>query len=137
MKAYNVRDGIFEALLHRFSIDPTMVPSRGEPRLGRRLRRVSRLTEALPYHRLFNSPISEAASWAPRWLWPRAGPRGGRADVRGFHGRAGDEIFNQLSKWQAMSAGDLYMPVVLRISVGPNTARSIPRMDRPGVSHPG
>jgi 2-oxoisovalerate dehydrogenase E1 component len=33
-------------------------------------------------------------------------------------GRAGDEIFNQLSKWQAMSAGDLYMPVVLRISVG-------------------
>jgi 2-oxoisovalerate dehydrogenase E1 component len=35
-----------------------------------------------------------------------------------FMGRAGDEIFNQLSKWQAMSAGDLYMPVVLRISVG-------------------
>jgi 2-oxoisovalerate dehydrogenase E1 component len=33
-------------------------------------------------------------------------------------GRAGDEIFNQLSKWQAMSAGQLTMPVVLRISVG-------------------
>jgi 2-oxoisovalerate dehydrogenase E1 component len=33
-------------------------------------------------------------------------------------GRAGDEIFNQLSKWQAMSAGQLKMPVVLRISVG-------------------
>src|SRR5260370_31073616 len=33
-------------------------------------------------------------------------------------GRAGDEIFNQLSKWQAMSAGQLSMPVVLRISVG-------------------
>jgi len=35
-----------------------------------------------------------------------------------FMGRAGDEIFNQLSKWQAMSAGHLNMPVVLRISVG-------------------
>ncbi len=35
-----------------------------------------------------------------------------------FIGRAGDEIFNQLSKWQAMSAGHLDMPVVLRISVG-------------------
>ncbi len=30
----------------------------------------------------------------------------------------GDEIFNQLSKWQGMSAGTLTMPVVLRISVG-------------------
>src|SRR4030095_6902445 len=35
-----------------------------------------------------------------------------------FMGRAGDEIFNQLSKWQAMSAGQLTMPVVLRVSVG-------------------
>jgi 2-oxoisovalerate dehydrogenase E1 component len=35
-----------------------------------------------------------------------------------FMGRAGDEIFNQLSKWQSMSAGQLVMPVVLRISVG-------------------
>jgi 2-oxoisovalerate dehydrogenase E1 component len=35
-----------------------------------------------------------------------------------FMGRAGDEIFNQLSKWQAMSAGVLRMPVVLRVSVG-------------------
>jgi 2-oxoisovalerate dehydrogenase E1 component len=35
-----------------------------------------------------------------------------------FLGRAGDEVFNQLSKWQAMSAGALTMPVVLRVSVG-------------------
>jgi 2-oxoisovalerate dehydrogenase E1 component len=35
-----------------------------------------------------------------------------------FMGRAGDELFNQLPKWQAMSAGQLNMPVVLRISVG-------------------
>ena len=35
-----------------------------------------------------------------------------------FLGCAGDEVFNQLSKWQAMSAGVLKMPVVLRVSVG-------------------
>ena len=35
-----------------------------------------------------------------------------------FMGRAGDEIFSQLSKWQSMSAGVLDMPVVLRVSVG-------------------
>ena len=35
-----------------------------------------------------------------------------------FIGCAGDEVFNQLSKWQAMSAGMLKMPVVLRVSVG-------------------
>ena len=35
-----------------------------------------------------------------------------------FLGRAGDEIFNQLSKWQSMSAGMLKMPVVIRVSVG-------------------
>ena len=35
-----------------------------------------------------------------------------------FLGRAGDEIFNQLSKWQSMSAGVIKMPVVIRVSVG-------------------
>ena len=35
-----------------------------------------------------------------------------------FIGRAGDEIFNQMAKWQAMSAGALSLPVVLRASVG-------------------
>jgi 2-oxoisovalerate dehydrogenase E1 component len=47
---------------------------------------------------------------------------GGRALVElmycDFMGRAGDEIFNQLAKWQSMSAGILEMPVVLRVSVG-------------------
>ena len=47
---------------------------------------------------------------------------GGRALIElmyaDFIGRAGDEIFNQLAKWQAMSAGALRLPVVLRVSVG-------------------
>jgi len=33
-------------------------------------------------------------------------------------GRAGDELFNQLAKWQGMSGGELAMPVVVRVSVG-------------------
>ncbi len=47
---------------------------------------------------------------------------GGRAVVElmycDFLGRAGDEIFNQASKWQSMSAGLLKMPLVVRVSVG-------------------
>ena len=35
-----------------------------------------------------------------------------------FIGCCGDEIFNQMAKWQAMSAGILKMPLVLRVSVG-------------------
>jgi 2-oxoisovalerate dehydrogenase E1 component len=35
-----------------------------------------------------------------------------------FMGRAGDEIFNQMAKWQSMSANVLNMPLVLRVSVG-------------------
>ena len=35
-----------------------------------------------------------------------------------FLGRAGDEVFSQMAKWQGMSAGVLDMPVTLRVSVG-------------------
>ena len=120
MKAYNVRDAIFEALLHRFSIDPTMVAFGEENRdWGGAFAVYRGLTEALPYHRLFNSPISEAAIVGAAVGY---GIEGGRVVAElmyaDFMGRAGDEIFNQLSKWQAMSAGQLMMPVVLRVSVG-------------------
>ena len=120
MKAYNVRDGIFEALLHRFSIDPTMVAFGEENRdWGGAFAVYRGLTEALPYHRLFNSPISEAGIVGAAVGYAL---EGGRAVAElmyaDFMGRAGDEIFNQLSKWQSMSGGEVTMPVVLRISVG-------------------
>ncbi len=35
-----------------------------------------------------------------------------------FLGRSGDEVFNQLPKWQAMSGNMIKMPLVLRVSVG-------------------
>ena len=120
MKAYNIRDAIFEALLHRFSIDPTLVAFGEENRdWGGAFAVYRGLTEALPYHRLFNAPISEAAIVGAAVGYAL---EGGRAVAElmyaDFMGRAGDEIFNQLAKWQAMSAGQLKMPVVLRISVG-------------------
>ena len=77
------------------------------------------LTEALPYQRLFNTPISEAAIVGVAVGYALAG---GRAVPElmycDFMGRAGDEIFNQMAKWQAMSANVLRMPLVLRVSVG-------------------
>jgi 2-oxoisovalerate dehydrogenase E1 component len=120
MKAYNVRDAIFEAMLHRFSIDPTMIAFGEENRdWGGAFAVYRGFTEALPYHRLFNSPISEAGIVGAAVGY---GLEGGRVVAElmyaDFMGRAGDEIFNQLSKWQSMSAGQLTMPVVLRISVG-------------------
>jgi 2-oxoisovalerate dehydrogenase E1 component len=77
------------------------------------------LTEALPYHRLFNSPISEAGIVGAAVGYAMEGGRVvAELMYADFMGRAGDELFNQLAKWQAMSAGQLNMPVVLRISVG-------------------
>ena len=77
------------------------------------------MTEALPYHRLFNSPIAEAAIVGSAVGYAMCG---GRVVVElmycDFLGRAGDEVFNQLPKWQAMSAGILKMPVIIRVSVG-------------------
>ncbi|MBN1299317.1 MAG: dehydrogenase [Actinobacteria bacterium] len=119
-KAYNIRDGIFEAMMHRFCTDPTMIAFGEENRdWGGAFAVYQGMTEALPYHRLFNSPISEAGIVGAAVGY---GLAGGRAVCElmycDFMGRAGDEIFNQLSKWQSMSAGILKMPVVLRISVG-------------------
>jgi 2-oxoisovalerate dehydrogenase E1 component len=119
-KVYNIRDAIFEAMLHRFSIDPTMIAFGEENRdWGGAFAVYRGLTEALPYHRLFNAPISEAAIVGAAVGYALEGGRVvAELMYADFMGRAGDEIFNQLSKWQAMSAGRLAMPVVLRISVG-------------------
>jgi 2-oxoisovalerate dehydrogenase E1 component len=120
MKMYNIRDGIFEAMLYRFAIDPTMAAFGEENRdWGGAFAVYRGLTEALPYHRLFNSPISEAGIVGAAVGYALEGGRVvAELMYADFMGRAGDEIFNQLSKWQAMSAGQLNMAVVLRISVG-------------------
>ncbi|MDR2743079.1 MAG: dehydrogenase [Treponema sp.] len=119
-KAFQYRDGLFEALVHRFAIDPTMAAWGEENRdWGGAFAVYRGLTELLPYNRLFNSPISEGAIVGAGVGYALSG---GRAVVElmycDFMGRAGDEIFNQASKWQSMSAGLLKMPLVIRVSVG-------------------
>jgi 2-oxoisovalerate dehydrogenase E1 component len=120
LRVYNIRDAIFEPLIDKFYEDPTLVTYGEDVRdWGGAFAVYRGLMEALPYSRLFNAPISEAAIVGTGVGY---GLCGGRAVVElmycDFIGRAGDEIFNQLSKWQAMSAGILKMPVVLRVSVG-------------------
>lgn len=114
------RDAVFEAMIDKFYTDPTMIAYGEENRdWGGAFAVYRGLTESLPYHRLFNSPISEGAIVGSAVGY---GLCGGRVVVElmysDFLGRAGDEVFNQLSKWQAMSAGQLKMPVIVRISVG-------------------
>ncbi len=120
MKVYNIRDGLFEAIIDKFYEDPTTIAYGEDNRdWGGAFAVYRGLTEALPYHRFFNAPISESAIVGSAVGYAMAG---GRAIVElmyaDFIGCAGDEIFNQLSKWQSMSAGILKMPVVLRVSVG-------------------
>lgn len=115
-----MRDALFEALLYRFQRDPAMISYAEDVRDWGGSYAVYRgLTEALPYHRLFNAPISESAIVGSAVGYAMAG---GRAVVElmfaDFLGCAGDEIFNQMAKWQAMSGGALKMPVVLRATIG-------------------
>ncbi|MCC6497679.1 MAG: dehydrogenase, partial [Propionibacteriaceae bacterium] len=120
VKMYQFRDGLFEAMAHRFAVDPTMCAWGEENRdWGGAFAVYRGLTELLPYRRLFNSPISEAAIVGAGVGYALSG---GRAVVElmycDFLGRAGDEIFNQAAKWQSMSAGLLTMPLTVRVSVG-------------------
>ena len=119
-KQFTLRDGLFEAIHDKYHEDATLVSYGEDVRdWGGAFAVYKGLTETVPYARLFNSPISEAAIVGSGVGYSMAG---GRAIVElmycDFMGRAGDEIFNQMAKWQAMSGGILKMPLVLRVSVG-------------------
>ena len=120
IKTYAYRDGIFEAIVDRFYKDPTMIAYGEENRdWGGAFAVYRGLTEALPYHRLFNSPISEASIVGTAIGYAMCGGRVVPEIMYcDFLGRCGDEVFNQLPKWQAMSGNVIKMPVVLRVSVG-------------------
>lgn len=120
LKCLTYAEALFEAMVHRFYIDPTMVAFGEENRdWGGAFGVYRGLTEALPYHRLFNSSISEGAIVGAGTGYALSGGRAvAELMYADFMGRAGDEIFNQMAKWQSMSGGILRMPLVLRISVG-------------------
>ena len=120
MKQYQLRDAIFEAIFDRFYKDASLIAYGEENRdWGGAFAVYGGMTEALPYHRLFNSPISEAAIVGTAIGYAMCGGRVVPEIMYcDFLGRSGDEVFNQLPKWQAMSGNVLKMPVVLRVSVG-------------------
>ena len=120
MKQFQLRDGIFEAIIDRFYKDASLIAYGEENRdWGGAFAVYGGMTEALPYHRLFNSPISEASIIGTAIGYAMCG---GRVIPEimycDFLGRCGEEVFNQLPKWQAMSGNVLKMPVVVRVSVG-------------------
>ena len=120
MKLFNLRDALSEVIYDRFYEDPTLIAYGEDCRdWGGAFAVYRGMMDAFPHCRLFNSPIAEAAIVGTAVGYAVSG---GRALVElmyaDFIGCAGDEIFNQMSKWQAMSAGILKMPVVLRVSVG-------------------
>ncbi len=120
MKLYNIRDGLFEPIIDKFYDDPTLIAYGEDNRdWGGAFGVYKKMTEAVPYHRFFNAPISESAIVGSAVGYAMCG---GRVIVElmyaDFIGCAGDEIFNQMAKWQAMSAGILKMPIILRVSVG-------------------
>ena len=120
LRAVTLRDALSEAILHHMIHDARLVAWGEECREWGGAFGVYRgFADILPHHRLFNAPISEAAIVAAA---VGHAMEGGRSLVElmyaDFIGRAGDEIFNQMAKWQAMSAGALSLPVVLRASAG-------------------
>jgi len=61
-RMYQLRDGIFEAVLDKFYEDPTLIAYGEDNRdWGGAFAVYRGLTECLPYHRFFNAPISEGA----------------------------------------------------------------------------
>jgi 2-oxoisovalerate dehydrogenase E1 component len=109
VKSFQLRDGIFEAIIDRFYKDPTLIAFGEENRdWGGAFAVYRGLTEALPYHRLFNAPISEGAIVGVAVGYAMCG---GRVIPEimycDFLGRSGDEVFNQLPKWQSMSGNVL------------------------------
>ncbi|MFB2598815.1 thiamine pyrophosphate-dependent enzyme [Herbiconiux sp. P17] len=119
-KAITFRDALFETIVAHTAADDRLTLWGEENRdWGGSFGVYRGLTELLPRHRLFNSPISEAAIVGAGVGYALSG---GRSMVElmyaDFIGRAGDEIFNQMAKWQPMSGGLATVPMVLRVSVG-------------------
>ena len=100
MKQFQLRDGIFEAIIDRFYKDASLIAYGEENRdWGGAFAVYRGLTEALPYHRLFNAPIAEAAIIGTAIGYAMCG---GRVIPEimycDFLGCCGDEVFNQLPK---------------------------------------
>lgn len=63
MKLYNIRDGLCEPIIDKFYDDPTLIAYGEDNRdWGGAFGVYKKITDSVPYHRFFNSPISESAN---------------------------------------------------------------------------
>ncbi len=116
----SIRDAITLAIMQRATSDARVV-SWGEDvrQWGGAFKIYPGFESLLPPHRHFNSPISEgtiigtAVGAAMMGLRPLV-----EIMYSDFLGCAGEELINQLAKWQGMSAGEIRLPVGVRVSVG-------------------
>lgn len=120
LKRYQIRDGIFEAVLEHMYKNPSLLVYGEEHRFWDGAYGVYRdLTKSAPPHRFFNTPIAEAAIVGSAIGYAMSG---GQAIVEimyfDFLWRCGDEVANQLGKWMAMSGGYLKIPLVIRFNIG-------------------
>ncbi|MDR1626806.1 MAG: dehydrogenase [Spirochaetia bacterium] len=120
LKVFSYRDAVFEALLDKFYEDPTFILFGEDVReYGNSFGVLSGLYESVPRHRLFNAPIAESSIISAGVGYALMGGRASPEIMWGdFLACCADELFNQLAKWQGMSAGILQMPCVVRVSVG-------------------
>jgi 2-oxoisovalerate dehydrogenase E1 component len=120
LRVFSYRDAIFEALHEKFYEDPAFILFGEDVREhGNSFGVLSGLYESVPRHRLFNTPIAESSIISAGVGYALMGGRASPEIMWGdFLGCCADELFNQLAKWQGMSAGILRMPCVVRVSVG-------------------
>ena len=118
-RAITFRDALLEAIAVHAARDNRLAWGEENRDWGGSFGVYRGLTELLPRHRLFNAPISEAAIVGTGVGFALSG---GRSLVEvmyaDFIGRAGDEMFNQMAKWQPMSGGLAELPMVVRVSIG-------------------
>lgn len=117
---YEMRDALFEAIADGFYSDPTFIACGEDIRGWNTATSVyGGFENALPRHRFFNIPISEAAMVGVGVGYAMCG---GKILLEmmysDFIGCAGDEIINQAAKWQSLSFGRLSLPLILHVPVG-------------------
>lgn len=115
-----ISDSIFEATIEKAYMDKEFIIFSQDSRFRGGLGGVyNGLEQSLPFKRLFNTPINEAAMLGTAIGYSM---EGGSAMVQltymDFLFRAGDELASQISKWTVMSGGYFKLPVVIRIGIG-------------------
>ncbi len=115
-----LRDAIQLGIMESFDEVPTLVAYGEDVRGWHSPSSVfNGLEQYLPYEKLFNTPIAEAAIVGAEVGYAmRGGVVLGELLYADFLTRATDEIVNQAAKWQSLSGGTLKLPLTLRLPIG-------------------